>query len=154
MRVMRGVSFSRILRAIALVITAALGIASPTYAKGNDCLFQSKGLSANFQDLNPGSEDLRKLPVLGAYLVGDCAPGQRMVIAAGDGKNFNGTRNLLGDTGDLIPYSLEELPQTGSGPGNGEYVPFFTFFVSISWSAYADASAGSYSDSVIISVTP
>jgi len=55
--------------------------------------------------------------------------------------------------GDLIPYSLAGLPQTLLRPGNNNYVPF-TFSGSILGSAYTNASAGSYSDQVIISVTP
>jgi spore coat protein U-like protein len=76
-----------------------------------------------------------------------------MTIAGDNGLNFNGTRNLKSAAGDLIPYSLAGLPQSRSGPGNDNYVPF-TFNGSILWSAYANASAGSYSDTVIISVTP
>jgi spore coat protein U-like protein len=136
------------------VIAASLsGAALPAYANGNDCLFQSKGLSLSFGTLNPGSGADVLMPVSGASTAGDCAPGQTMTIDSDNGLNFNGTRNLKSAAGDLIPYSLAGLPQSRSGPGNDNYVPF-TFNGSILWSAYANASAGSYSDTVIISVTP
>lgn len=153
MREMRKASFSRLLRAIAFLVTATLGTAPPAYANGNNCLFQSKGLSLSFGLLNPGSGIDVLVAVSGANMVGDCAAGQTMKIAGDNGLNFNGTRNLKSATGGLIPYSLTDLPQSNSGPGNNNYIPF-TFNGFIPWSAYANASAGSYSDTVIIYVTP
>jgi spore coat protein U-like protein len=117
-------------------------------------VFQSRGLNLSFGTLNPGSGVDVLVPVSGVSTAGDCAPGQPMKIDGDDGRNFiNGTRNLKSATGVLIPYSLAGLPQSSTGPGNNNYVSF-TFNGSILWSAYADASAGSYSDTVIISVTP
>lgn len=143
--------FSALLLSISL-----LGAALPAYATGNNCSFNVTGLSLSFGALNPGSGSPVSMAVSGASMVGDCAPGQKtMTISGDDGLYYNnGSRNLKNaDNGDLIPYSLTGLPQSSSGPGNGNYVPF-TFNGSILWSAYANASAGSYSDTVIISVTP
>lgn len=136
-----------------LLAAGLLGATLPAYANGNICLFQSKGLSLSFGVLNPGSGSDVLVPVSGASTVGDCAPGQTMTISGDNGLNYNGTRNLKNAAGDLIPYSLAGLPQSRSGPGNNNYV-LFTFNGSILWSAYANASTGSYSDQVIISVTP
>ena len=130
-----------------------LGATLPAYANGSRCLFQSKGLSMSFGALDPSSGSNVLVPVSGATTVGDCAPGQTMTISGDNGLNYNGTRNLKNGAGDLIPYSLAGLPLSRSGPGNGAYVPF-TFNGSILWSAYANAPAGSYSDTVIISVNP
>lgn len=141
-------SKTKFLFAFLLATTALLGGTLPAYAKGNDCSFQVKGLSLSFGVLNPGSGANAIAPVSGRSTAGDCAPGQTMTIA-GD----NGSRNLKNATGDLIPYSLEGLPQSRSGPGNDNYVPF-TFSGVIQWSDYANAPAGVYSDTVIISVTP
>lgn len=137
-----------------LLLAAGLqGTTLPAYANGNNCLFQSKGLSMSFGALNPASGSDVVVPASGATAVGDCAPGQTMTISGDNGVNYsNGTRNLKTGSGDLIPYSLG-LPFTMSGPGNGSYVSF-PFNGSILWSAYANASAGSYTDQVIISVTP
>ena len=76
-----------------------------------------------------------------------------MIISGDNGLNFNGSRNLRSAAGDLIAYDLVGLPQTSRGPGNGNYATF-TFNGSILWSAYASAPSGSYSDTVIISITP
>ena len=127
--------------------------ASPAYANGNQCLFQSKGLSMSFGALNPASGSDVVVAVSGATAVGDCAPGQTMTISGDNGVNYsNGTRNLKTGSGDLIAYSLG-VSFTKPGPGNGNYISF-PFNGSILWSAYANASSGSYSDRVIISVTP
>ena len=138
-----------------LLLAAGLqGTTLPAYANGNNCLFQSKGLSISFGALNPASGSDVVVPASGATAVGDCAPGQTMTISGDNGVNYlNGTRNLrITGSGDLIPYSLS-LPFTASGPGNGNYISF-PFNGSILWSAYANASVGSYTDQVIISVTP
>lgn len=137
-----------------LVATTVLpGGTLPAYAKGNDCSFQVKGLSMNFGELNPGSGVNAIAQVSGASTAGDCAPGHTMVIAGDNGLNYNGSRNLKNVAGNLIPYSFISLPQSQSGPGNSDYVPF-TFSGVVQWSGYANASAGLYFDTVIISVTP
>ena len=104
------------------------------------------------RNLDPSSNSDVIISLSPAYLVGDCAPGQRMTISGDNGLNYNGTRNLKNGNGDLIPYNLG-LPLNMPGPGNGQYVPF-PFNGTILGRAYANASAGSYSDQVIISVTP
>ena len=122
-------------------------------ANGNNCIFQSRGLSISFGTLDPSSQRDVIVAVNGANTVGDCAPGQTLTISGDNGSNFNGSRNLRNTTGDLIRYSLIGLPQSRSGPGNGAYAGF-TFNGAVAWSAYANAPSGSYSDTVIISVSP
>lgn len=107
----------------------------------------------SFGSLNPASGINVVVPVSGTSTAGNCAPGQGMTISGDNGLNFNGSRNLRSTTGDLIAYDLVGLPQTSRGPGNASFASF-TFNGSILWSAYANAPSGSYSDTVIISVTP
>jgi spore coat protein U-like protein len=138
------------------VFAALLFLASSCWANGNICLFQARGLSMSFGELDPASGATVVRTVAAASLnadrAGDCAPGQTMVISGGNGQNFNGSRRMTNGT-DFIPYSLT-LPTPGqSGPGNGNYVAF-TFNGIVVGSAYADASPGVYSDTVVISVSP
>lgn len=140
-----------------LAIAILAGLARPANAKGNNCSFQASGLSLSFGTLNPASGNNVTVAMtpstLGAGLVGDCAPGQNLLISGDNGLNFNGSRRLQNMAGtDFIAYSLN-LPWTASGPGNGAFTNF-TFNGTLLWSAYANASAGSYSDTVMISVTP
>lgn len=133
--------------------TAFYGLALPAHAVGNNCSFRAKGLAMSFGNLNPASGSNVLVAVSGASSAGDCAIGQNMTISGDNGLNFNGSRNLRSGTGDLIAYSLAGLPQSRGAPGNGSYAPF-TFNGAILWSDYANAPAGAYTDTVIISVSP
>ena len=135
-----------------LLAVSLLGAALPADARKGRCKFNVAGLSLSFGALDPASGSNVSAPVSVGATVGNCRNGQ-MTISGDNGRNYNGTRNLKNAAGDLIPYSLAGLPQTLLRPGNNNYVPF-TFSGSILGSAYANASAGSYSDQVIISVTP
>jgi spore coat protein U-like protein len=136
-----------------LAVTALLGAALPAYAKNKNCSFQASGLSMSFGVLNPSSGVDAFAPVTGLMAAGDCAGGQTMTISGDNGLNYTGSRNLKNSAGDLISYDLVGLPNSQSAPGKGNYVAF-DFHGTILWSAYANASAGLYSDTVIISVTP
>jgi spore coat protein U-like protein len=135
-----------------------LGVALPAHANGSNCIFQARGLSMSFGALNPASGSNVTVAVSAATLnankAGDCAPGQIMSISGDNGLNFSGTRRLKNTAGtDFIAYSLSGLPLSSFGPGNGIYTNF-TFNGTILWSAYANAPAGSYADTVMISVSP
>lgn len=142
----------------ALVLVLVLVLAPPpAAASGNNCLFQAKGLSLSFGSLNPSSNLNVSVPAvavtLNANRAGDCAPGQTMVISGDQGLHASGTRRLKRTTSnDYIAYTLA-FPPNQSGPGNSNYVPFVIMGTVLS-SAYASAPAGSYADSVVISVNP
>ena len=137
---------------------ALMGVAMPAYSGDKICGFQAKGLSINFGTLNPSTgADVTtavSASTLNADKAGDCVSSVTMKIDGDNGLNFSGSRRLKNAAGtDFIPYSLAGLPQSSPGPGNNRYQTF-TFNGIILGSAYANASAGSYSDTVIISVTP
>lgn len=141
-----------------LIAAALLVLAPSVFARGNNCLFQAKGLAMSFGTLDPSNAVTVTVPVAAATLnadrVGDCPGSKTMVIDADGGQNFDGSRRMRkGATTDFIPYSLTGLPWSQRGPGNGNYIAF-TFNGTVVGSAYEGASAGSYSDTVIITVTP
>lgn len=112
----------------------------------------------SFGALDPSSGANVTVPVSAATLnankFGDCAPGQQMSVTGDNGLNFSGSRRLKRTgSADYIPYALSGLPTNVSGPGNGIYITF-TFNGTILGTDYANAPAGNYSDTVIISVTP
>ncbi|MGH8832117.1 MAG: spore coat protein U domain-containing protein [Polaromonas sp.] len=144
-----------LLLACPIAAAALLGVALPAYASGNNCQFQARGLSMSFGALNPASGSDVTVAVSAstpdANRAGDC--NRTMTISGDNGLNFSGSRRLKNTAGtDFIAYSLVGLPVSLSA-GNGSYA-LFTFSGTIPWSAYANASAGSYSDTVLISVTP
>lgn len=140
---------------VALLAAVGWG-ASPAFASGANCLFQAKGLALGFGTLDPSSgvtvTRAATVATANANQVGDCPASRTMVFSADNGQHFgSGSRRLANGT-DFIPYSLT-LPASRSGPGNGAYV---TFVISgtILPSDYQNASAGAYSDSVTITVSP
>lgn len=144
---------------VAVCIAAALLIAAmPAYAWNNRCKFQAKGLSMSFGALDPSSGSNVTVPVSAATLnannMGSCRSGNQMAISGDNGLNFSGSRRLkrIGSA-DYIPYTLSSFPTGVPGPGNGVYTSF-TFNGTILGTAYANAPAGTYTDTVIISVTP
>lgn len=136
-----------------LLAGAWLGVAAPASAADVICQFSNKGMSMSFGALNPASGvDVIK-PVSGGTTAGDCVGKVTMTISGDNGLNYNGTRNLKSAAGDLIAYSLIGLPQSSPGPGNNKFVSF-TFDGAILWNDYANSPAGTYTDTVIISVSP
>lgn len=146
--------------AMKLVLMAAVlfGASFPVSAGDKICAFQARGLSISFGILNPASALDATANVsastLTADTAGDCVPSKTMVIDGDNGLHYSGSRRLANAAGtDFIPYSLVGLPLSQPGPGDRVYVRF-TFSGTILATAYADAPAGTYSDRVIISVTP
>lgn len=146
-----------------LVICAALAAAlpsAPALARDNICDFQATGgMSLSFGILDPSAAVTVSIPVAAVSLnsdqAGDCQPGgQTMTISADNGLHFSGgSRRMMSAAGDYIPYSLTAVPITRSRPGNNRYVAV-TFNGVVTATAYQDAPAGTYQDTVTISVTP
>lgn len=141
-----------------MLALTALAVAGPASGKDTVCQFQARGLSMSFGALNPSSgisaTAILSAATLNSDKAGDCDKKLTMTIDGDGGQSFSGSRRLRNVAGtDFIPYTLVGLPIQTGAPGNGKYVTF-TFSGTILWSSYADASAGSYSDTVMISVTP
>lgn len=145
------------LRACLAAAVALLAVSGSAWSNGNSCAFQAKGLSMSFGSLDPssGTNITRSVSAatLNANRVGDCSAGQTMQVSGGNGQFFGGGSRRLSNGSDFIRYSLS-LPVTGiPGPGNGAYVAF-TFNGTVLGTDYANASAGTYSDTVVITVSP
>jgi spore coat protein U-like protein len=148
---------SRQLRVWFAAATALLAVPGPAWSNGNSCGFQAKGLSMSFGSLDPssGANITRSVnaATLNANRVGDCSAGQTMQVSGGNGQYFGGGSRRMSNGSDFIRYSLS-LPLSGlPGPGNGTYVAF-TFNGTVLGTDYANASAGTYSDTVVITVSP
>ena len=138
-------------------VVVLAGAAFPAFSKDTLCGFQARGLSMSFPPLDPSSNLTVTVPVsastFNANTAGDCQ-AVTMTISGDNGLNFSGSRRLKNAAGThFIPYNLLGIPRSSPAPGNNAY-PVFTFSGIVAGSAYANASAGSYSDTVVISVTP
>ena len=136
---------------------ALLTVPISAFSNGNSCAFQARGLSMSFGLLDPSSganvTSSASAATLNANRVGDCSAGQTMTVSGGPGQYFAGGSRRLSNGSDFIRYSLA-LPTAGMpGPGNGNYIAF-TFNGTVLGADYQNASAGSYSDTVVITVTP
>lgn len=135
------------------LLAAALVQVSPAaLAKNGICEFRAKGISMNFGALDPSSGSdasaMLAFSTLNADEVGDCRD-LTMTI----GLETPGPRVLTHASGAVIPYTFVGLPIVAPAPGNNRYIPF-TFSGLILWNSYANAPAGNYTDTVMISVTP
>ena len=143
---------------LCVLATALVAVAASVRAGDLICGFQARGLSMSFGALNPSSGTnataVMSAATVNADQAGDCLSLVTVTIDGDAGQSFSGSRRLRNVAGtDFIPYTLVGLPISRAGPGNKKYTSF-TFSGQILWSAYANASAGSYSDTVMISITP
>ena len=152
---MRITSTSRwLLPALAALLLAS---GAPAHGKDSACAFQAIGLALAFGTLDPSNAIEVVKPVravnAGAGNVGDCsiAAGTMTVSVIG-----STSRQLTNGAGGAIPYELRGFPVVLPQPGNKAYSSFLAVDLTgrIAAGAYADAPAGTYWDTVTISVTP
>jgi spore coat protein U-like protein len=108
-----------------------------------------------FGSLDPSSGATVNATVAAATLQADEAGDCRNVtlsISADNGQNFSGGSRRLSNGTDFIAYTLA-LPVSYAAPGNNRWLTY-SFSGSITGTAYQNASAGSYSDTVVLSVSP
>ena len=84
-----------------------------------------------------------------------CTKGTVASVAAGNGLHFSGSRRVSLDASNYMPYSLSMSGCTSTGTGHGAG-PDLTCAVSgtITAANHQNATAGAYSDTVVLSITP
>lgn len=151
---MNAKSASRSSRLLLAALLLLAGIA-PAHAKDFLCGFQATGLALNFGSLDPSNavQVVKSVQAvnLNANNVGDCNGGPTLTISI-----VGGTSRTLSNGTDTIPYTIAGFPITMPQPGNNRYVNFLSPAMTgtISAGTYANASAGTYTDTVTISVSP
>ncbi len=134
----------------------------PAWAADGNCQFRAKGLSLNFGTLDPSSNAAVNQPVVAtttfANMAGDCQGGTMTISVVGS------SSRQLTKGADTINYTITGMPITMARPGNAPpgnpgsgYATWFApgqIQGTIAWSAYANAPAGTYTDTVSIQVTP
>lgn len=147
-------------------IAAAALLAPPAWGADGSCGFRAKGLGLDFGTLNPSvnAEVRAPLAILTTFAnqAGDCKTGN-MTISVTGGNSRQMTGGGVDGTG-TISYTIVGLPVTLPKPGNAPngnpaagYTNYFTAGAIegvIQWSAFADAPAGSYTDSFTVVVNP
>lgn len=136
---------------LAAAIAALLACVQPVFAAS--CSFKAHGLSLSFGVLDPSNaSNITRATIAataGADQVGHCN-NVAMTISGDNGLNYNGSRRLSNGA-SYISYTLN-LPINLAAPGNSYTT--FSFTGTILGTAYLNAPAGNYSDTVIITVSP
>ncbi len=144
----------RLLFAYLLGATLLLALGSPAYAGASNCSFQAASASMAFGNLDPSAAINVTVNSTGGGW-GNCGnAGQTMVMTADSGQNSGicpGGGTCMSNGSAVIPYSLTLAP---NAPGPKSTYTSFTVSGTILASAYVDAPAGSYSDNVLLTVTP
>lgn len=113
------------------------------------CRFISSTSTLAFGNLTPGGGDVNGSGSTTFW----CTKGVSETITAGNGANYSsGTRNMLGPGSDLLPYTLSLTP---AGVSGGPGVPrTLTIGGTVLSSDYSTKTAGAYSDTVTLTITP
>jgi spore coat protein U-like protein len=118
------------------------------------CKFSSAVQTVSFGTLNPSA------PVLvngsGAAVTYKCTKGTAAAgVTAGNGNNFaSGSRRMTNGT-DFIPYTLALSGDTQTGLGFGAAGNLsLTVGGTVAGADYQDVSAGNYTDTVLLTITP
>lgn len=116
------------------------------------CKFSTATSTLNFGALDPSTPVLVNGSATTQFW---CTKGVTTgAVTAGNGVNWSGSsRRMAGPGGDLIPYSLTLTPD--GNPNAGPVPPrTLTIAGAVLAADYTGVSAGSYSDTVTLSITP
>jgi hypothetical protein len=155
---MRGLKFW-----LLFCVVAPSFFSSASWAADTVCQFRAKGLALNFGTLDPSINVPVPAPVVAtttfANMAGDCTGTGDMTISI-----VGPASRQLVSGASTIDYTITGLPISLPKPGNAPpgnpgsgYTAWFApnqIQGTIQWSAYADAPAGNYSDSITISINP
>ena len=156
-------SFLHHLRSAVVIVAVNVCILVPADAADTTCGFRARGLSLVFGTLDPSSGANVTKPITVATTfantAGDCTGAGNMTISVvgSSSRQLVSGSNTINYTITGLPVSL---PKPGNAPNGNPAAGYTTWFTpgqlqgSILWSAYADAPAGNYSDSITISVNP
>lgn len=133
----------------ALLAAAAL----PAHSSGSNCNFRATGtIGLAFGSLDPRTPVTKTATA--TIEVGDCVSQQAMSVSIDQGLRGNRTM-MVGAGADYIAYSIGAVTIAGgtAAPGNNSYRTA-TFTGTVQGSAYANATVGSYSDRLLLTVQP
>jgi len=161
--VSRAKSFTIILFILLILLRAApaasetgiLSVTATVLSKSN-CKFNSKTAALNFGNLDPAAPVDRTVSVSISFVCHGSANPATFSITDDDGMyetgpNASRMRHTMATT-EYLPYSLTLNPASGTVPKGVDQT--LTITGTVMGSDYQDAYAGSYSDSVVISIEP
>jgi len=135
--------------------SATVTVSATVLSKSN-CKFSSASAALSFGNLDPGSlADVTVTATIGFRCIGS-APLATFLITDDDGMNEivpDGNRMAHGSLPAVfLPYEMTLSPTTATVPKNAPQV--LTLTGTARWADYRSAPAGSYSDTVVVSIDP
>lgn len=129
---------------------------SATVLSRSECKFNSKTASLNFGNLDPSNPVDQTVETSITFRCGGSAPMATFSITDDDGlyetgPNLNRMRHST-ITSEYLSYSLTLNPTSGTVPKNTNQT--LTIRGQVKGVDYQDATAGGYSDTVVISINP
>ncbi len=135
--------------------TSLVSVSAVVLSK-SECKFNSKTASLNFGNLDPSNPVDRIVSTSITFRCGGSAPMATFSITDDDGLYETGPdQNRMRHTtisSEYLPYSLTLDPTSGTVPKNTNQT--LTITGTVRGVDYQDATAGSYLDTVIISIDP
>ncbi|OPY65846.1 MAG: hypothetical protein A4E63_02827 [Syntrophorhabdus sp. PtaU1.Bin050] len=146
-----------------VMVIGMLAIASGALASGTNtltvtatvtgtCKFVSTTSTLNFGALDPSSSsDVNGSGTTTFW----CTKGTTQTLSANNGANWDGSKRNMKDSasGDQIPYTLTLAPDGGTNQGPGS-PRTLTISGTILNADYVSKTAGSYTDTVTLNITP
>lgn len=135
-----------------LCAASVLAWPSPALSRDEICEFQGAGVTVTFGNLDPSNPVQVVRSLQGAGNAGGCNSKVLNLTVSVVGPS---ARQLTNAAGGVIPYTLSGFPVVMPQPGNNAYPSFLPgLTATIASGVYADAPAGTYSDTVTIRVDP
>ena len=134
----------------AMAGTAMAATASLTVSANISNACSVAGGSLDFSALNPLTAPLVTKSSTGVSVT--CTKGDAYSVSLGKGENFVGSQAYLknNNNSDTIPYTVT-VPAVSAATGNAQPI---TLNGTIAAGSYSTASAGTYGDTMVITVTP
>jgi spore coat protein U-like protein len=127
-----------------------------TVISKSQCKFNTSASNIDFGNLDPANPVDKTVNTTITFRCGGSAPNATFLISDDDGlyetgSNANRMRHST-NSAEYLPYTLTLSPVSGTVPKNSDQT--LTITGKVKGSDYEDAIAGSFSDSVVISINP
>jgi len=134
--------------------TSSVSVAATVLTRSN-CRFDSRTSTLDFGALDPSvAADVNAVATVDFVCRGS-APVAAFLFTDDDGRNPSGPgarRMRRAAAPEFLPYGLAFSPPSGTVPRNVHRT--LTISGTVRWADFRDATAGVYSDSVIVSILP
>lgn len=137
----------------ASAVTFGMTVTATVLSK-NQCKMAAASLSITHDAIDPSSTSPATKSAPFDFVCHGSDPVASFTVSAGPGLHSSGGSNRLfsSGTGEYLPYTISFSPASGSVPKNATQTVTVTSTIPVA--SFQDALAGTYTDSVVITVDP